>query len=855
MSNLQNKIFNYFEREPDLRVLFIFKDEFVALELEGLQWPEPYMYVEFKGDWFTTKYRLDNEWADKKIVIFFRQESPLTNKALQIDFPLMDVLAANAEYHSQDYAAFMQQYELPESMTLLVEKNVSLLQSDKMMRLLLQYYNDHSITKDIAVRGILSGYLNLNRVHDWDSLIIRLILMGREAESKKRLDFYTRVYKNLIVRAELDKKLESIFGVKVNYDSDSKIGNLVQVLKYNAITQKLVVADTDSYKELRITDAVALQQINRILEIALNTPRISNDFVMALDELGHGIREKDIIHWYGVEANYDFMPDSMAATIIDRIVTSSIDSVPGTVLERLEEISLRRGENDSLAPVIEYFTHVGRYYELVKNLGSFTLNAPDDYVASYKHSYYRLDQLYRQGLEKFFKINPESPLYDTAIAVKDRLNEQYHKLTNRINLEWTRCIVDGGGMSAVSGLRQQNFYDEVVRPATKKIVVLVCDALRYEVAQELLGKLNSRGYKASLDSMLAMLPTETKFCKPSLLPHSELRLYDVPEGGQDMGVDNKILNTIDKRSTHLADNKEGGKCLDFNDISDCNKNTNRKLFESTSVVYIFHDDIDLKSHTGTAEDIVESCRRSVERIDKVVSHIHETLQRSEVWITADHGFLFNDHEFEEKDKIKVSEPALEKKSRYYLTQSDATVTGVVKFPLSEVSGIDLEDVYVAVPEGTNRFAAPSGGYMFTHGGAALQEMIIPLLVSRAGSNKNNGKQSVGVDIFRERILSIQSSRLRFKLLQTEAVSDEYKERTISIGLYHNDNLVSTLKEMILGSAEEQLKDRKIQVDLTLSKPVDAKVLQLRVYDSEDMLNPLIKENVRNNTLISNDLDD
>lgn len=855
MSNLQNKIFNYFDREPDLKVLFVFKDEFVALELEELQWPEPYMYVEFKGDWFTTKYRLDNEWADKKVIMFFRQESPMTNKSFQIDFPLMDVLTANAEYHSQDYAAFMQQYELPESMTLLVEKNVSLLQTDKMMRLLLQYYNDHSITKDIAIRGILSGYMNLNRVHDWDSLIIRLILMGRQSESKKRLDFYTRVYKNLIVRTELDNKLESIFGAKVNYDSDTKIEKLVQVLKYNAIIQNLAVAEADGYKDLRISDAVALQQVNRILEIALNTPRISNDFVDALDELGQRIREKDIIQWYGVTANYDFMPDAMAATIIESLVTSSIESEPNSVLDRLEEISLRRADNDSLAAAIDYFVHVGRYYELVKNLGSFTLDTPNDYISTYKQSYYRLDQLYRLGLEKYFKINPDSPLYDTAISVKEKLNDQYLKLTNRINLEWTRCVVEGGGMTSIAGLRQQNFFDEEIRPATKKIVVLVCDALRYEVAQELLGRLNSRGYKASLDSMLAMLPTETKFCKPALLPHSELRLYDVPEGGQDMGVDNKILNTIEKRSAHLAEYREGGKCIDFNEISDCNKNTNRKLFEGTSVVYLFHDDIDRTSHNGTAEDIVESCHRSVERIDKVVSHIHETLQRSEVWITADHGFLFNDHDFQEKDKIKVSEAALERKSRYYLTQSNAPVSGVVKFPLCEVSGIDLNDVFVAVPEGTNRFAAPAGGYMFTHGGASLQEIIVPLLVSRAGANKNSGKQAVGVDIFRERILAIQSSRLRFKLLQTEAVSDERKERTICIGLYHNDNLVSPLKEMILGSAEEQLKDRKIQVDLTLSKPVDAKVLQLRVYDSNDMLNPLIKENVRNNTLISNDFDD
>ena len=48
--------------------------------------------------------------------------------------------------------------------------------------------------------------------------------------------------------------------------------------------------------------------------------------------------------------------------------------------------------------------------------------------------------------------------------------------------------------------------------------------------------------------------------------------------------------------------------------------------------------------------------------------------------------------------------------------------------------------------------------------------------------------------------------------------------------------------------------RKIQVDLTLNRNVEAKVLQLKIYDAADELNPLIKENVTNNTLIENDFD-
>ena len=40
-----------------------------------------------------------------------------------------------------------------------------------------------------------------------------------------------------------------------------------------------------------------------------------------------------------------------------------------------------------------------------------------------------------------------------------------------------------------------------------------------------------------------------------------------------------------------------------------------------------------------------------------------------------------------------------------------------------------DGVYVAVPDGSNRFFAPGGGYEFAHGGATLQELIIPVLFS------------------------------------------------------------------------------------------------------------------------------
>ena len=108
MNELQKKIYDYFDRDPELKVLFIFRnsvDLFASIDLEAAEWKQGYRYVAFKGDWFTTKYNLDNDWQYDKVILFFEQESPLAVKSLQASFPLMDVLVANMEYHSQDHTA------------------------------------------------------------------------------------------------------------------------------------------------------------------------------------------------------------------------------------------------------------------------------------------------------------------------------------------------------------------------------------------------------------------------------------------------------------------------------------------------------------------------------------------------------------------------------------------------------------------------------------------------------------------------------------------------------------------------------------------------------------------------------
>jgi hypothetical protein len=80
-----------------------------------------------------------------------------------------------------------------------------------------------------------------------------------------------------------------------------------------------------------------------------------------------------------------------------------------------------------------------------------------------------------------------------------------------------------------------------------------------------------------------------------------------------------------------------------------------------------------------------------------------------------------------------------------------------------------------------------------------------------------------------------------------------KERTIICGVYNGDDLVTESKRVTLNSTDSiNLNNRVYDITLILNKSTTSTMLQLRIYDEKDMLNPIIRETVKNNTMIEQD---
>ena len=845
---VQDRIYSYFERNPQLHVLFIFdRMSFIQSELDELEkWADGYVYKVFDGAWFNAKYAIENDWKDKRVVLLFPEQVYPHTEAQQLSFPLLDMLKANMEYKDEDYASFMQQYNLPERFRGFVMRNIGEMMSSRVSAILSGHLGGASFSEDLVCRAFISNYLGEKKLLEWDRILVKMLILDGTADEKKSTDFWHRLHKNKDASDAVEENLSRIFGFGLEWNAIPKMKRVAESLKYNSVTQLLEAVPGDVYKRLKISDSVVLEQMNGIYELGTNDRLLSEKFAQTMALLADGVREGEILDCYGIDADYCYLTEALCWPMLKEIAGRKLIEDPEKVSGRLRELSVKLPVGSDIQIAIRFIGQAALYYAQVRGLGTLKLKSAKEYVEKYTGEFYLVDLYYRRTLEAYHElIAKECPIEQTLADVKRQLDLEYSRITNVLNLEWLTCVQEKGAWFTETGLdRQEDFYSQVADARVKQVVI-VCDALRYEVAMELMQELAKGNHMATIGASLAMLPTETKYCKPALLPHHSLEL-----NGTDVTVDGMLLDTTGQRTRLLEKYREGAVCLKYDDVMNNSGDPSMGELLRRPLVYIFYDMMDENGHTQSPFEAIDACRKAIGRLTVLVNRLHSTWKATNVLLTSDHGFLYNDMKFEEKDKHSVTDPVIEKKTRYYLTGSGKAVEGIVKFPLSKVSSVkSAEPLFVAVPVGTNRLAA-SGGYNFAHGGASLQEMIVPII--KSVRKKVNKAEKVGVSLMSHN-LNMVSSRLKFQMIQSEAVSMTAMERRVVCCIYHGEEPVTQEKEVVLNSTDAtNLNNRVYEVALNLNKSVQGGMLQLRVYDADDRLNPLIRETVKNNTMIEQD---
>ena len=184
---VQKRIYNYFERNPQLHVLFIFdKMNIIQNDLEDSTWnEEAYIYKVFDGAWFNTKYAIENTWKEKRVVLLFPETMYPQTEEQMLKFPLLDILKANMEYKEEDYASFMQQYNLPQKFASFIKRNITEIMSNKISSILNGHLTVETFSEDVVCRGFISSYLGDKKLLEWSVIIVKMIILGLVGEEKK----------------------------------------------------------------------------------------------------------------------------------------------------------------------------------------------------------------------------------------------------------------------------------------------------------------------------------------------------------------------------------------------------------------------------------------------------------------------------------------------------------------------------------------------------------------------------------------------------------------------------------------------------------------------------------------------
>lgn len=844
MTNLQKKIYKYFEQNPSLRVLFIFDDSMKRDTLSGAEWKEGYRYVVFDGAWFRAKYDIHFTWKDERVVMLMPAMTMPNFNDKNLEFPLFGEVMANMVYHDEDYMSFMQRYEMSddEELVMFVKKHVGDLQSDRMLPILGDKFGDRSsFCVDMGMRGLISLFLKQKSLLEWKDIIIMVMML----KDKKEDAFWEKIIKEIDVMHFFSDVVKSIFGVSFNVNNQQRMKPVAESMKYNIITYGLQVVDCDTYSSLKVADDSAMLKMVALIQRVEDSEKFRNEFLLSVRELGADIHERQLIKYYGWNAEYYYYSDSLLRLVIESLTVDKIRDFNLNTVSILRNIKLRISKSSSLHGVYDFLDKSVVFYDKVESRNKhLILDSPKQYLKEYVESYYQVDQLYRNLVELFYEISSQV-MPDVVCDVKSDIDKLYAQWANRLNYEWMKCLVDKDFHIDGSVGRQSDFFKNYVGECKSRTAVVVSDALRYEVAFEIKSRLGDLTHTQELDYVLSVLPTETKYAKGVLLPHGRLSVKDCQLYSDGVPVPSALAD----RQKFIGNFAEDAVCYNYSDVKG-NVMANREKFKH-DLIYIFHNTIDERGHINDPEEVVKSCREAVEDLANFVRTLHGSYAVTNVLLVSDHGFLFNDIAFESKDKHPVGEESLECKTRYYLTESNESLLDIAKVPLNEFSDIDSDRLFVAVPYGTNRMAAP-GGYVFAHGGAALQEMVVPVL--KSSYRKVAQKHMVDVVVLEDRLNEV-SSVVKFTLVQSQAVSSDLMERPVRCALFDlENNLLSDWIVVTLNSTDEiNVSSRKFPLSLRRTKNSDLG-MQLRVCDENDVdgKNPLCVKSVENLTFFERD---
>lgn len=540
----------------------------------------------------------------------------------------------------------------------------------------------------------------------------------------------------------------------------------------------------------------------------------------------------------------DIFP-SIHETILKRFFSEAADHVVKT------DLMLKTAENRRTSGWIEQFRYyydclyyIAKMQEFYQDYAAgFHIVEPKAIWKLYTETAYEMDSFYRH-----FHYAFGNSLKNSNVLLEDKLKhsaEYVEALYQNWYLKeltgcWANAISENlSSLGYVSEIgKQHDFYPRYVRPLAGKnarAFVIVSDALRYEVAAELCDTIirTTKG-TAKLDAVQSIFPSITKFGMANLLPGRKLSVTEDME----VLVDGQHSRSTPEREKILCSGNPNSVAVQYTDVLNMKRADRRELVSGKEVVYIYHNTIDaIGDKAPTEKKVFEACEDAMQELSNILRIIINDMQGTDIFITADHGFLYTYSPLTESDKIgksAFSGTVYEVGRRYAITDPLTAAEYLMPVQLEgEIGGIAVKGY---TPLDSTRIKIAGGGENYVHGGVSLQEMVVPVIAFK--NLRTTSKKYVEVSNAEIKLLSESRkvSNLLFSLdfFQRQPIGDKVQPCAYSIYMTDDEGvLISDRQTIIADRTSTNASERVFRVRFNLKAGAYDKNKKYRLVIAND----------------------
>ena len=770
-----------------------FIEQFNELNIEEVE------NIHVQGNEFEVKHIINKQPPKGKYLLYFTGIKPSNEENWLLDMEL-----AHHVFRTDQEAIFLQEIGLGYHLKELVAEHIEFYKSKERRVKLKELLGERDEHEDIRGKMLAvlfnTDYVNLSTfIHAHSTAFID----GNESYDKE-LDRYnlTKYYWGKIKHQfNYQSETPSVYDFLLEvFNTNFTLGDKTELTKESRLLISLW-KDTVQYRESfgKVSDKIAL---DIDVETKLNSASLDD---IINDDLFR-LTDRKIIH-------------DLVNLVSEEAISN--DKVVQAIKKR--ENKFWYSESEFFYKCLEYGTETIR---LIRKHASSKYSNFHEGVEHYSSVLFEVDQAYRKFVWSYRKSKQNKILANLV----DKIEKVYSNdwlLTYGNN--WQTVVDNLDTWPATERTSQQQFFEQHVEQFTankKRLFVIISDALRYECGAELSKRLQSENrYESSIEYMVSSLPSYTQLGMASLLPHKELSFQDKSDS---IKADGMPSSGIQGRSKILAANSgvraTAVKAEDFMKMNSSKEG--REFVKQYDLIYIYHNRIDKTGDDKTSEErVFEAVEAELDFLMDMMKKI-ANMNGNHMMITSDHGFIYQHSELEESDFSKSNHKGETwKENRRFVIGNGLTNDTVTKaFKARELN--IAADADILIPKSINRLRVKGAGSRFVHGGASLQEIVIPLV--KVTKKRQDTTSAVDIDIIKSTD-KITTNILAVSFIQSNLVTDQVLPRTLRAGIYAEDGeILSDLFKYNFDIEEGSERQREVKHRFQLMAKASGKYKNQRV---------------------------